>query len=122
MSSLATALRIKLTYVLYIPWVWHWFSLLHCQADASRSAHLGYPVGTFPVGGKFVHALPVNHTPEDQIIHLELSASHEPLVVAPERLSVACIFNSNLPSSLVDQVDILTPELVLRGFVVCLDM
>jgi hypothetical protein len=72
-------------------------------------------------GGKLVHALPVKHPPEDQIIHLELSAPHEPLVVAPERLPVACIFNSRLPSSLVDQFDILTPELVLRGFIVCLD-
>jgi hypothetical protein len=83
-------------------------------------AHLGYPVGTFPIGGKFVHALLAKHPPEDQIIHLELPASHKPLVVAPERLSVACIFNSSLPSSLVDQVDILTPELVLHGFVICL--
>jgi hypothetical protein len=99
-----------------------WFSLLRCQADASRSTHLGYPVGTFPAGGKFVHALPTKHPLEDQIIHLELPASYEPLVVAPERLSVACIFNSSSPSLLVDQVDILTPELVLRGFVICLDM
>jgi hypothetical protein len=82
---------------------------------------LGYPEGTFPAGGKFVHALSVKHPSEDQIIHLELFASHEPLVVAPERLPVACIFNSRLPSSLIDQVDILTPELVLRGFVICLD-
>jgi hypothetical protein len=98
-----------------------WFSLLRCQADASRSTHLGYPVGTFPAGGKYVHALPAKHPPEDQIIHLELPASYEPLVVAPERLSVACIFNSSLPSLLVDQVDILTSELVLHGFVICLD-
>jgi hypothetical protein len=82
---------------------------------------LGYPVGTFLAGGKFVHALPTKHPPEDQIIHLELLASHEPLVVAPEHLPVVCIFNSSLPSSLVDQVDILTPELVLRDFVICLD-
>jgi hypothetical protein len=122
MSSLATALRIKLTEVLYVPWVWHWFSLLCCQADASRSAQLGYPVGTFPATGKFVHELPAKHPLEDQIIHLELPASHEPLVVAPERLPVACIFNSSLSSSLVDQVNILTLELVLRGFVICLDM
>jgi hypothetical protein len=81
---------------------------------------LGYPVGTFPAGGKFIHALLAKHPPEDQIIHLELPASHEPLVVAPERLLVACIFNSSLPSLLVDQVNILTPELVLRGFIVCL--
>jgi hypothetical protein len=45
------------------------------------------------------------HPPEDQIIHLELPASHEPLVVAPERISVAYIFYSSLPSSLVDQID-----------------
>jgi hypothetical protein len=121
MSSLATALRIKLTEVLYIPWAWHWFSLLHCQADTSRSAHLGYPIGTFLAGGKFVHALPAKHPFEGQIIHLELPASHELLVVAPERMPVACIFNSILPSSLVDQVDILTSELVLRVFVICLD-
>jgi hypothetical protein len=121
MSSLATTLRIKLTEVLYVPCAWHWFSLLRSQADTSRSTHLGYPEETFPVGGKSVHALPVKHPSEDQIIHLDLFASHEPLVVASERLLVACIFNSKLPSSLVDQVDILIPELVLRGFIVCLD-
>jgi hypothetical protein len=106
--------------VLYVLWARHWFSLLHCQADAFRLAHLGYLVGTFSAGGKFVHALPAKHPPEDQIIHLELLTSHEPLVVALERLPVACIFNNSLPSSLVNQVDILTPELVLRGFVVYL--
>jgi hypothetical protein len=120
MSSLATSLRIKLTEVLYVPWARHWFSLLRCQADASRSAHLGYLIGTFPVGGMFVHALPAKHPPEDQIIHSELPASHELLVVAPECMPVACIFNSSLPSSLIDQVDILTLELVLHGFIVCL--
>jgi hypothetical protein len=121
MSSLATALRIKLTEVLYVPRAWHQFSLLRSQADTSTLAHLGYLEGIFPAGGKFVHALQVKHPPEDQIIHLELPASHEPLVVVPERLLVACIFNSRLPSSLIDQVDILMPELVLHGFVVCLD-
>jgi hypothetical protein len=102
MSSLATALSIELTEVLYASWARHWFSLLRSQADASRSAHLGYLEGTFPEGGNVLQALPGKHPPEDQIIHLELSASHEPLVVALERLPVACIFNSRLPSSLVD--------------------
>jgi hypothetical protein len=78
--------------VLYVPWAWHWFSLIRCQADTSRSAHLGYPVGTFLAGGKFVHVPPAKHPPEDQFFHLELHASHELLVVAPERLPVACIF------------------------------
>jgi hypothetical protein len=121
MSSLAAALSIKLTKVFYVPWVWHWFSLLRSQQDASRSAHLCYPEGTFPVGGKFVYALPVKNPPEDKIIHLELSALHELLMVAPERLPVVCIFNSKLPSSLIDQVDIITLELVLHGFIICLD-
>jgi hypothetical protein len=96
MGSLATALRIKLKEVLYVPWAWHLFSLLRSQADISRSAHLGYPEGTFLAGGKFVHALSVKHPPEDQIIHLELPALNKPLVVAPKRLPVACIFNSNI--------------------------
>jgi hypothetical protein len=82
---------------------------------------LGYSVGTFPAWGKFVLALLAKHLPEDQIIHLELPASHERLVVVPERLPVACIFNSSLSSSFIDQVDILTPELILRGFVICPD-
>jgi hypothetical protein len=77
-------------------------SLLRSQADASRSAHLGYPEGTFPIGGKLVHALPVKHPLKHQIIHLELLASHKPLIVALECLPVACIFNRRLSSSLVN--------------------
>jgi hypothetical protein len=121
MSSLAAALSIKLTEVLYVPWAWHWLSLLCNQVNASRSAHLRYPKVTFQAGEKFVHALPVKHPPEDKIIHLELSSLHEPLMVASECLSVACIFNSRLPSSLIDHVDIITPELVLCDFIVCHD-
>jgi hypothetical protein len=47
---------------------------------------------------------------------------HEPLMISPECLAVLYIFNSRLPSSLVDKVNIFTPELVLRGFIVCLDV
>jgi hypothetical protein len=47
---------------------------------------------------------------------------HEPLVIAPERLMVLCVSDSCLPSPIIDEVDIITLELVLRGFVVCLDM
>jgi hypothetical protein len=85
MSSLAAILSIKLTEVLYVPRVCHWFSILRSQANASRSTYLGYPEGTFPVGEKLIHALRVKHPPKHQIIHLELSASHEPLMVALER-------------------------------------
>jgi hypothetical protein len=104
-----------------VPWAWHCLSLLYNQANASRLAHLRYPEGIFQAGEKFVHALPVKHPLEDKTIHLELSSLHEPLMVAPERLPVACIFNSGLLSSLVDHVDIITPELVLCDFIVCLD-
>jgi hypothetical protein len=43
-------------------------------------------------------------------------------MVAPERLAVLCIFNSRLPSFFIDEVDIFTLELVLRGFDICLYM
>jgi hypothetical protein len=42
-------------------------------------------------------------------------------MVASECMEVPCIFNSRLSSSLVDEVDVITPELVLHGFVICLD-
>jgi hypothetical protein len=43
-------------------------------------------------------------------------------MVAPERLAVLCIFNSRLPSFFIDEVNIFTLELVLRGFDICLYM
>jgi hypothetical protein len=46
---------------------------------------------------------------------------HEPLVIVPERLTVPRILESCLSSSLVNKVNMITSELVLRGFVVCLD-
>jgi hypothetical protein len=101
-SYLATVLSVKLMDVLYVPRAWHWFSILCSQADAPRAAYSGYPKGTFPAGGKLVHALPVKDPPEHQIVHLELPATHEPLMIALECLPVACIFNSRLPPSLVD--------------------
>jgi hypothetical protein len=81
-SYLATVLSVKLTEVLYVPRAWHWFSILRSQVDAHRAAYLGYPEGTFSAGGKLVHALPVKDPPEHQIIHLELPAMHEPLMIA----------------------------------------
>jgi hypothetical protein len=47
---------------------------------------------------------------------------YKPLLIAPECLAVPCIFNSRFPSSFIDKVDFFKLELVLRGFVVCLDM
>jgi hypothetical protein len=64
MSSLTAVLSIKFMEVLYVPRAWHWFSIIRSQADASRSAYLGYPEGTFPAGGKLIHALLVKHLPK----------------------------------------------------------
>jgi hypothetical protein len=81
---------------------------------------LCYSKGSLSAGGEFVSNLSCEHPPEHQIIHLELSAMHEPLAIAPEHLVVSCILNSRLSSLLINEVDIFTPELVLRGFVVYL--
>jgi hypothetical protein len=53
-----------------------------------------------------------------QIVHLELSATHELLMIMFECLAVPCILNSRLSSSLINEVDILMLELVLCGFIV----
>jgi hypothetical protein len=64
----------------------------------------------------------VRNALEHQIVHLELPAMHEPLMIAPECLMVLCILDSCLPSSFVDKVDVIISELVLRGFIICLDV
>jgi hypothetical protein len=43
-------------------------------------------------------------------------------MIALERLAVLFIFNNRFLSSLVNEVNFFTPELVLRSFIVCLDM
>jgi hypothetical protein len=58
---------------------------------------------------------------EHQIIHLELHTMHKLLVVRPKRPAVPCILQSYLPSSFVDEVDIITPDLVLHSFIVYLN-
>jgi hypothetical protein len=46
---------------------------------------------------------------------------HKLLVIAPVHLAISSTW-SCLLSYFVDQVDIIVPELVLRGFIICLDM
>jgi hypothetical protein len=120
-GGLTAVLRIKLTDVLYVPWIRRWFSILLSQADTSRAADLGHQEGGVPAGGELVNTLSSEHLPEHQIIHLELFAMHEPLLITFEYLAVPCIFYSRLLSSLIDEVNIFTLELVLCGFITCLD-
>jgi hypothetical protein len=82
---------------------------------------LGHPVGSLPTGGELLSTLPSEHPLELQIIHLEVSTVYEQLLIALERLAIPCIFNSRLSSSFINKVDIFTPELVLRVFIVNLD-
>jgi hypothetical protein len=63
---------------------------------------LGLPGRDLPSWGKACSYPPIKYPPEHQIVHLELPATHEPLMIALERLLVACIFNSRLPPLLVD--------------------
>jgi hypothetical protein len=59
---------------------------------------------------------------EQQIIHPELPAMHKLLMIALKRLVIPCILESCLPSSFINKVDIITPELVLHDFVIFLNM
>jgi hypothetical protein len=104
------------------PILQQWFSILRSQVDTFGVVDSAHTEGTLPAGGEFVGTLPSEHPPYYQIIHLELSATHELLLVVLERLAVLCIFNRRLPSSLIDKVDIFAPELVLRDFIICSDM
>jgi hypothetical protein len=107
--------------VLYVPWIWHGCSILRSQVDASRLVDLCHPERTLPAGGELVCAFMGEYASEHQILCLELPTMHELLVIALEHLMVLCFSESCLLSLLIDEVDIITPELVLRGFVVCLD-
>jgi hypothetical protein len=82
---------------------------------------LGHSEGALLAGGELVSTLSSELPPDHQIFYLDLSTTRKPRLVAFECLVVPCIFDSRLASSLIDEVDIFTPELVQRGFVVCLD-
>jgi hypothetical protein len=89
--------------------------------DESRATNLCHLKRTLPAGGELVCAFTGKYAPEYLIVHLELPTIHEPLVIVLERLMVPCILESCLPSSFIDKVNIITPELVLRSFIVCLN-
>jgi hypothetical protein len=63
-SDLAAALGIKLTEVLYVPWICQWSSILHSQADSSRAANLCHPKRTLSVGGELACAFMGKYAPE----------------------------------------------------------
>ena len=58
---------------------------------------------------------------EDEVASPELPTVHEPLMIAPERLVVACILDCCSPPSLVNEVHVVASQLLLHGFVKGLD-
>jgi hypothetical protein len=122
-NSLVAALRIKLIEVFYVSWIWKWCSMLLCQADAFGPVNLCHLERTLPASGwgELVHAFSGKYASKYQIVHLELHTMHKPLVIALEHLAVRCILESYFPSCFIDQVDIITSELIRRDFVVHLN-
>jgi hypothetical protein len=65
-------------------------------SSIARRTHLGQQTcvtqkGPPSRGGEFVGAFTGEYALEDQVAHLELPVTHEPLVIAPERLTVLCV-------------------------------
>ena len=103
--------------MLYIPWVGQRYSIFCGKANASGSAYFCNLEGPFPAGGEFVEPCSVQDLSEDEVASPELPTVHEPLMIAPERLVVACILDCWSPPSFVNEVYIITPQLFLHGFV-----
>ena len=114
-------LGVKLTQMLYVPWVGQRHSIFCGEANASGPAYLCNPEGPLPAGGKFVEPCSAQDPSEDEVASPELPTMHEPLMIAPERLVVACISDCCSPPSLVNEVHVVAPQLFLHGFVKGLD-
>ena len=63
----------------------------------------------------------VQNPPQDEVASPELPTVHEPLMIAPECLVVACISDCCSPPSFVNEVHIVTSQLFLHRFVKILD-
>ena len=107
--------------MLYIPWVGQRHSIFCGKANAPGPAHLCNLEGPLPAGGELVEPCSVQDPFEDEVDSPELPTMHEPLMIAPERLLVACISDCCLPPLFVNEVHIITPQLFLYGLVKSLD-
>ena len=63
----------------------------------------------------------VQDPPQDEVASPELPTVHEPLMIVPERLVLACISDCCSPPLFVNEVYIVTPQLFLHGFIKGLD-
>ena len=107
--------------MLYVPWVGQRYSIFCGKANAPGPAYLCDLEGPLPAGGEFMEPCSVQDPPQDEVASPELPTLHKPLMIAPERLVVACISDCCSPPSFVNEVHIVTPQLFLHGFVKSLD-
>ena len=107
--------------MLYVPWVGQRHSIFGGEANASGPAYLCDLEGSLPAGGEFMEPRSIQDLSKDEVASPELPTVHEPLMIAPERLVVACVSDCCSPPSLGDEVGIVTPLLLLHGFVISLD-
>jgi len=107
--------------MLYVPRVGQRYSVFCGEANTSGPAYLCNLERPLPAGGEFVEPRSVQDPSEDEVASPELPTVHEPLMIAPERLVVACISDCCSPPSLVNEVHVVAPQLLLHGFVKGLD-
>ena len=107
--------------MLYIPWVGQRHSIFCGKANAPGPAYLCNLEGPLPAGGELVEPCSVQDPPQDEVASPELPTLHELLIIAPERLVVACILDCCSPPSLINEVHILALLLFLHRFIKSLD-
>ena len=95
--------------MLYIPWVGQRHFIFCGEANASGPAYLYNPEGPLPAGGEFVEPCSAQDPPQDEVASPEFPTLHELLMIAPERLVVACILDCYSPPSFVNEVHIVMP-------------
>ena len=100
-----------------------WAAALHLlwQGERTGPAYFCNLEGPLPTGGEFVEPCSVQDPSQDEVASPELPTVHEPLMIAPERLVVACISDSCSPPSFVNEVHIVASQLFLHGLVKSLD-
>ena len=98
--------------MLYVPRVGQRHSVFCGEANASGPAYLCNLERPLPAGGEFVEPRSVQDPSEDEVASPELPTVHELLMIAPERLVVACISDCCSPPSLVNEVHVVAPQLL----------
>ena len=107
--------------VLYVPWIGQRHSIFCGKANASGPTYFCNLEGPLPAGGEFVEPRSVQDPFEDEVASPELPTVHEPLMIVPERLVVACILDCCSPPLFVNEVYVVMPKLFLHGFIKGLD-